>query len=266
MKKQNLKKLSLLIVGLLFLTIAPIKVNAATQNDEQILVTQYLTALKNKDVVLASKLSSDARINDEAQYQIWLEEMLQDPNQQIVNFTILDKDIKLENYSTIYAKVEFLNGDVVEVPFRVQNGIVYIDKMDNLPKIKTGIEIPYSEPVPETQVTSWNITLSSSSLVASDTHYTSSFTFNSNSVSLNFRQWADLAAPVTAKFEYAVVKKGVFSDTVYASKTVSGDNSSSAKQITLSLGTGQTFNNLKIRIDNLNNKYTAYGYGEAYCY
>lgn len=103
-------------------------------------------------------------------------------------------------------------------------------------------------------------------MLSNDTHYTSSFSYNPNSVILNFRQWADLAAPSYAGIEYSVVKKGLFSYTVYASQTVSGDNKSSAKQITLSLGSGQTFNDLKIRIYNLYNSYYAAIYGEAYCY
>lgn len=266
MKKLKLKKLSLLMVGLLFLAISPIKANALTENDEHILVNQYLTALKNKDVVVASHLSNDARINDKTRYQIWLQETLEDPNQQISDFSILDKDIESDNYSIVYAKVEFLNGDVVEVPFRVQDGLVYIDQMDNLPKIKTGVEIPYSEPVPNAQVTYWDVTLSSNTFFTDDYAYTSAFTYNSNSVILNFRQWSNAAASSYARVEYAVVKDGLFSDTVYASKNVAGDNSSSAKQITLSLGTGQTFNGLKIRITNLSTSNETYSYGEAYCY
>ncbi|MBS6504294.1 MAG: hypothetical protein KH415_22285 [Clostridium sp.] len=262
---KKLKKISLFMVGLLFLAFVPLKANAATENDEHLLVNKYLTALKDSDVVSVIELSNDTRAKNKMEYQVWLNEILQDPNQQISEFKILDKDIKSDNYSIVYAEVEFLNGDVFEVPFRVQDGIVYIDKKDNLLKIKEGIEIPYSAPSTRAQVVYWDMTLSLQPNNA-DTQYTSNFTYNANYTTLNFRQYTGSSAPVAAKVEYAIVKRSLFGDTVYASKLVSGDNSSAARQITLSLGTGQTFNNLCIRVDNYNYSYTTYSYGEAYCY
>lgn len=265
LKSKKLNFLSLLLTGLMVLSFSSINVSAETKNPNQMLVNTYLTALKNQDISTIVNISIDNRVKDKLNYQVWLEQMLNNPNQQISKFTVLDEDKNFDEYSIISAEIEFLNGDVVKVPFRVQNEIVYIDKLDNLTKIQTGVEIPYSEPSPMSQVVSWYTTLSLAPNYP-DTQYTSSFSYSSNYTTLNFRQYTSSSAPVAAKVEYAVVKKGIFSDTVYASQVVSGDNSSSAKQITLTLGSGQTFNGFCIRIDNYNYSYSTTAFGEAYCY
>lgn len=264
-KSKYLKIFSLLLTFVLFLSFSPINVSALTENNPHVVLNDYLTAIQNKDILSATNLSTDYRVSNKLDYQNWLSQLLNDPNQQISHFTILNKDVQYTNYSIVYAEIEFLNGDIVEVPFRIQDEIVHIDKMDNLPKIKTGVDLPYSEITPRAQVVYWSTVLSLAPNNP-DTIYTSKFSYNANSTTLNFRQYTADSAPVAAKVEYAVVEKGIFSDTVYSSKVVSGDNSSSAKQITLTLGTGQTFDNFSIRIDNYNYSYSTTVYGEAYCY
>lgn len=100
----------------------PSIVSASTNDVVQVekeVVTNYLSAIKSLDFDKAVELAKDNRVSSE-EYKLNLKEMVSNPNNQIKSFEILDKFDKQENNTTLYVRLEYLNGHIEECPVRLE--------------------------------------------------------------------------------------------------------------------------------------------------
>ncbi|AJA46679.1 hypothetical protein CPAST_c05790 [Clostridium pasteurianum DSM 525 = ATCC 6013] len=234
-------------------------------------LSEYLTALQSLNYDKALSLYTDSRAANDATKSTILKQVLSDPNNQIKSFNILDTTIEQSDSLILLATIEFKNGQVSQIPFKLQNSneswLVKIGSDLPLPSeyklLKQGTEIKNTEITPNSTYTTssqratFNFLLSSVDPYGPDQQYSSNFSA-SGSVMVNFRQWQDYG---TANIEYAIVKWGLFSDTVYSSGSVYENNEGYGDQIYLSV---PSVSGVCLRVKHLNPQYTAHSYGEVY--
>lgn len=251
---------------------------AATSNTPESTLTQYLNSLKKQDVITALPYYTDSRAGNDSLKETILRQALSDSNQQISKFSILKRYSDDINSVIILANVEYTNGEITQVPFKLDkvNEKWLVRISSDLPVasqykvIKQGNEIVQNNTVSTqllqpmsvatVQKVTWDFTLSDPNTGSADQQYSSNFSVSSsNSIEVNFRQWEDYD---TANIEYAIVKWGLFSDTVYASRSVIENNQGYADQVYLSVSSNLT--GVCLRVKHLNVTYTAYSWGEVY--
>lgn len=106
----------------------------------------------------------------------------------------------------------------------------------------------------------WDFNISNKNSSNGNSSTTSSFSMSTNSIKLNYRQYA-IAGSGTLNTKYEIVG-GVFSSTK-ASKNITTSNKDSAEQFSLSIGDGQTLSSAKLKVTN-NSSSDIRSFGEVY--
>lgn len=226
-------------------------------------MVQYLEAFKNYDIDTIVDISKDSRAVTKDEYKNMLMEFKYDPNQKLKSYEITGLR-KIDNGEIFSVKTEFLNGAIYNMEFTVSyiDNKLMVSNMNRIAIINEGNCI--LTPSFRTQVCTWDDELSQYIGDAISFIRSSKFQYSSNTITLNFRQYATSGLR-SLKVKYSVVDHWAWGDYVKASQWVYGENPGYARQIKLHLGSGQTFQNYRIKVEN----YTPASirvFGEGYCY
>lgn len=265
MKKLIVKSTMMLLFScLLCLGIQlPNTVKANEVNKYQSVMVQYLEAFKNYDIDTIVDISKDSRAVTKEEYKNMLMEFKYDPNQKLKSYEITGSR-KIDNGEIFSVKTEFLNGAIYNMEFTVSyiDNKLMVSNMNRISIVNEGKYIP--TPSFRTQVCTWDDELSQYIGDAVSFTRSSKFQYSSNTITLNFRQYATSGSR-SLKVKYSVVDHWMWGDDVRASQWVYGENPDYARQIKLYLGSGETFKNYRIKVEN----YTPASikvFGEGYCY
>lgn len=166
-----------LILLLTSIMINPTIANASSVNSSKDTLKEFLNSIVTLDFDKAISLSKDSRVSNKQEHFNLLEESLQDPNEQITSYEILDKTVKQGDSEILFAKLNYLNGSVYNVPFKLEKSntkwIVSISGSvpleDQYIKLKDGKEIKnkenYNMREAMRQVATWNCSLSGKSMM-----------------------------------------------------------------------------------------------------
>ena len=265
MKKIIIKSTMMLLFSfLLCLGIKlPTNVKANEVNKYQSIIVKYLESFENYNIDTIVDISKDSRAITREEYKNMLMEFKYDPNQKLKSYEIISTR-KIYNGEIFLVKTEFLNGAIYNMEFTVSyiDNKLMVSDMNRIAIINEGKRIP--TPSFRTQVCTWDDELSQ--YIGDAVSYTRSdkFKYNSNTITLNFRQYSTSGSR-SLKIKYSVVDHWIFGDDIRASEWVYGENPDYAKQIKLHLGSGETFQNYRIKVEN----YTPASikvFGEGYCY
>lgn len=242
--------------------INPIKASASEVDAYREVLQNYLNALKNYDINTIVNVSRDERVNSIEEYKKMLEEFKNDPNQQLKSFEILSKE-KIENKEIFNVRTKFLNGAIFDMKCTVspKNDKLIVSDMERT-KIKNEGRYIKLMPQENTQVCTWDDYLSQS-FGDDPSTYSSRFTYYSDNILLNFRQYATSGSR-DLKVRYSVVDHWLWGDDVKASQVVYGENPDYARQIRLYIEKGQSFYKYRIKIENLTPA-SIKVFGEGYC-
>ncbi|MCD2349012.1 hypothetical protein [Clostridium guangxiense] len=269
--KKTIISLSLILtIGLLPKPVHAAPTTTTETNNVQIALTNYLTSIKNQDIEKALSYYDDSRAANISDKKQILVEDLNDLNQQIESFTVDDRQLQQDNSTILFANVKFKNNEVDYIPFRVSkdNGTYKVKINADLPVkdqfkvLEQGTKIKVKtdsiSPASYSRKATWNFLLSSSDPYGPDTQYSSSFSTTVGSyLKLNLRQWSNYT---TASIQYALVKRGLFSDHVYNSININGNNPDSGRQCSLYVSQSS----YQLRVSNQNVDFPTDSYGEVY--
>ncbi|KOF57142.1 hypothetical protein AGR56_11550 [Clostridium sp. DMHC 10] len=236
--KKTIMSLSLILtIGLLPKPVHAAPTTTTETNNVQVALTNYLISIKNQD---------------------------------IESFTVDDRQLQQDNSTILFANVKFKNNEVDYIPFRVSkdNGTYKVKINADLPVkdqfkvLEQGTKIKVKtdsiSPASYSRKATWNFLLSSSDPYGHDTQYSSSFSTTVGSyLKLNLRQWSNYT---TASIQYALVKRGLFSDHVYNSININGNNPDSGRQCSLYVSQSS----YQLRVSNQNVDFPTDSYGEVY--
>lgn len=258
MLKNLFTKLTL--IGLTSLSIFSTSVQAQTltsKSKPKEVAIEYLSAIQNKDIDKSIELSKDVFISDNTERKKDLETLLSNPNNALKSFEVLNSLKKENNFEIFNTRLEYLNGQIVELPLKVQtsteNPIVILDdsiSRSDIHEIKPGKEIPVI--TPRVQLATWDVKVEKYDPYG----FSSRFSCNTNYVEINYRQ--------NCTTEFKVVEKWVvgYSDVSYAAQR--GPNwNSGPNQVVLNLIPGKKFKDVRLLIN-----YVTAGrsFGEVYAY
>jgi hypothetical protein len=270
MTRLRKRNISLLIVLSVIITIFSTDiVNANTLNPQTLVLEKYLNAIQNKDALTAAGLCLDKRLNGDCEEISALNRIFSDVNLEVKLYKILyEKELISDEKSIFAVEIDYTNGKVEQTPILIQKinneWLVIIDSEfadKNMYKlIHAGTEISSTISLDSldasTRLIRWDYTFD-----INDTykHYTSNFDVTASQVTLNYRQWS---ANGNLGLEYAIVKYGIFVDTVYATGTVRANNEDYANQMSLTCGSHSGVC-LRIKINDTNSD-SGRSFGEVY--
>lgn len=291
MKKKLISKL--LVLSILCTSIPAIAnnsviANAATtentsveqsmdKNEKEIIkaLNTYLNAFKEFNIDTIVKVSKDVRSTAKSEYISDLNGFKADPNAHIKSFKINDNIKKIdENNVTVNAEVTFENGYSYNQLFKLSlvDGkwmVVLGAEMDvedfNKTVVKEGkiIKTTKGNTAGKMKLASYQLATWGGRLNSSDGSVRSDkFSSSGERVTLNYRQY--YAGGVNdVRVKYSIIS-GVFSS-VKASRIIRASNPDDGDEFTLSVGSGQTVDNGRIYVENMNSSTTTVEvYGEVY--
>lgn len=194
-------------------------------------LTTYLQAIEEKNVDEMINFVQDDRYGEE-NLTLQKNEYTKKINRQsLTDYKIIDSQVIDENHQQINAELTFDNGEIVQVPFSLENNndtwkvhISYdsLEEEDGYEVIKEGKQIPSSSTLATTKV-SWDF----SGRAGGSTFYsTNSFNISGTSATISGTQthgYVSNGWPVS--ITYQVVKKHWYGDTVWGGVTVNGSGS-----------------------------------------
>lgn len=246
-----------------------LSVKADTIDNAKSTLNHYLQSVVNLDVKGIEKVSSDDRF-PKADYEKELSAILQNPNERFASYSIVNEDVISNSSEIIIAKVNYLNGNVSEIPFKLENsnGKWTVLISANLPvknkfkQLTKGTQIPFKRNQgiqPNTEVCSWYLDAYGTRATV---YATPGFNMTSNYVTLNLRQWDSSSTP---DFEYDLVHVGLVYNTVYGSIEFDGNWKNTGVQTEIYSDTGSRENDVTIEAIRQGNPNTeAISYGEVY--
>lgn len=258
MLKNLFTKLTL--IGLTSLSIFSTSVQAQTltskSNPKEVAI-EYLSAIQSKDIDKSIELSKDVFISDNNERKDDLETFLSNPNNTLKNFEVLESLKKENDFEIFNTKLEYLNGQIVELPLKVQtsteNPKVILDdsiSLSDINEIKAGKEIPVR--TPRVQVAKWDVRVGQYDPYG----FSSRFSCNTSYVELNYRQ--------TCTTVFRVVEKWAVGYTNISYASQRGPNwNSGPDQVVLNLIPGKKFKDVRLLTT-----YVTGGrsFGEVYAY
>lgn len=197
-------------------------------------VIRYFNAFKNKDIDEMISLSDDERVESDNEHKELIEDLIND-NYELKNYEIKNsKSINQSEYE-FDVEINYMNNEKEKSTFKVvKENNDYVLKLgsdklsedfnDSRNRIEIVEENEMKSITPKSYKARWSTTITNK-------YYTNEFTCTGKAF-VNAKQYSGNNG-VTRKVEYAIVTKGLVSDTVHSSSTLNQNSHTNVAKIYL---------------------------------